>query len=120
MLYNYCISLFNILLPMHIKKLYYYEEKKMAKNSNLFAVLALVCGICGIVFSFVPYVNYAAIAFSIASIVFGAIGIKKANAGSGKKGMAVAGLVIGIVSVAFYILGLTCIGVCAGIIASIE
>lgn len=65
------------------------------------AIVSLVCGIVGIVGSFIPYVSYVAPLCAIAGIVFGALALKNVKAGNcegNEKGLATAGLVLGIVS----------------------
>lgn len=67
------------------------------------AIVSLVCGIVGIVGSFIPYVSYVAPLCAIAGIVFGALALKNVKAGNcegNEKGLATAGLVLGIVSTA--------------------
>jgi hypothetical protein len=70
------------------------------------AIAALVCGIVGIVLGWVPGVNYIALILGILGIVFGALARK--NAPADKKGLATAGLVLGII-------GTVCAGI--GVIA---
>lgn len=71
------------------------------------AIVSLVCGIVGIVGSFIPYVSYVAPLCAIAGIVFGALALKNIKAGNcegNEKGLATAGLVLGIVSTAVSVL----------------
>ena len=71
------------------------------------AIVSLVCGIVGIVGSFIPYVSYVAPLCAIAGIVFGALALKNVKAGNcegNEKGLATAGLVLGIVSTAVSVL----------------
>ncbi|MCH5204522.1 MAG: DUF4190 domain-containing protein [Oscillospiraceae bacterium] len=79
-------------------------------NSKNMSITALVCGIVGIVGAFIPYVSYIAPLAAIAGIVFGALALKKFKEGdeSGTKGLAIAGLVLGIVSTAFSLLMWAC------------
>ena len=71
------------------------------KRSNGFAVASLVLGILTIVFFFTFWFDWI---LGALAIVFGALGISRANKGSGQKGMAIAGLVCGAVGVVFSIL----------------
>lgn len=73
---------------------------------------ALVCGILGIVGSFIPIVCYFTFVLSILGIIFGAIGMKKAKEAGGSKGLAIAGLVLGIIGAAFGLVGVICV-ICA-------
>ena len=75
------------------------------------AIVSLVCGIVGIVGSFIPYVSYVAPLCAIAGIVFGALALKNVKAGNcegNEKGLATAGLVLGIVSTAVSVLMFAC------------
>ena len=79
------------------------------------AIVSLVCGIVGIVGSFIPYVSYVAPLCAIAGIVFGALALKNVKAGNcegNEKGLATAGLVLGIVSTAVSVLMFAC-AICA-------
>ena len=48
-------------------------------NSKGISIAALVCGILGIVGSFIPVVQYFTLVLAIVGIVLGAIGMKKAQ-----------------------------------------
>jgi hypothetical protein len=65
------------------------------RPGNGFAIAGLVCGIVGLLIFW--------IVLSPLAIIFGSIGISKANRGASGKGMAVAGLVLGILGVVGYI-----------------
>jgi len=71
------------------------------------AIVALVCGILGIVGGYIPGVQYVTGILAIIGIVFGALALKDKPEGS-DKGMAVAGLVCGIVAVALTIIAIAC------------
>ena len=79
-------------------------------NAKTSSIVALVCGIVGVVGCFVGNIVVAIIALvaAIAGIVFGAMGMKKAKAENAPKGLAVAGLVCGIVGAAFAFIGVIC------------
>lgn len=84
-----------------------------AKNMS---IVALVCGILGIVGGWIPVVCYFTFVLSIIGIVFGVKGRKAAA--ENEKGLATAGLVLGIVGTAFGALGVVCaICACAGLAA---
>lgn len=75
------------------------------------SIIALVCGIVGIVGPFIPGVKYISFICGVAGIVLGALALKKVKA-SGEtesKGFAVAGLVTGIVGTAVSVIGMICI-----------
>lgn len=67
----------------------------MDNNSNGMATASMVLGIVGM---FIPGIT------SILAIIFGGVGISKANKGAEGKGKAVAGLVLGIIAAATWIL----------------
>lgn len=88
----------------------------MEKQSNGLAIAALICGICGIVLFWIPYANIILLILSILGIVFGV----KARKVCPSKGMATAGLVLGIVGTCFSALGCaicSCLPICACIMA---
>lgn len=64
------------------------------KRSNGFAVASLVLGILTLVMFFAVWIP---ILMGILAVVFGGIGISRANKGAGQKGLAIAGLVCGAV-----------------------
>lgn len=93
----------------------------MEKKSNGMAVAALVCGILGIIGSFLPIVCYFTTILAILGIIFGVKGKKFAAANNTSSGLATAGLVLGIIGAAFAAVGLIC-GICttAAICAAAE
>jgi hypothetical protein len=78
------------------------------QNGKGMSVAALICGILGIVGSFIPVVCYVTLILSILGIVFGVKGQKIAKETGEGKGLATAGLVLGIVGVAFGAIGAIC------------
>src|SRR4051794_5313235 len=72
-----------------------------AQQGNGLAVAGMVCGIVGLVLFWVPILGWI---LAILGIVFGGVGIARANAGAANKGMAITGVVLGIVSIALYLL----------------
>lgn len=66
------------------------------KNSSGLATAGMVLGIIGVVLSFIPIINNIAFFIGILALIFGIIGIVK-KAGKGK---AIAGIVLGILSIA--------------------
>jgi hypothetical protein len=63
------------------------------------AVAALVLGITSIVFCWWGLLTLLQVTLAI---VFGSVGISKANRGASNKGLAVAGLVLGLVGLVIY------------------
>lgn len=80
---------------------YGYGYPPQQQQGNGLAVSGMVLGIIGVVLFWIPVIGWI---LAILAIVFGGIGIAKANNGAPGKGMAVAGLVLGIVSIALYVL----------------
>jgi hypothetical protein len=76
--------------------------------SNGFAITALVLGIVGAVFGFIPFTFWLAWILGVLAIVFGALGRRRADqeAAAGKRSMATAGLVLGIVCIVLGVIGL--------------
>lgn len=82
-------------------------------NVKGMSIAAMVCGIIGVIFSFVPVVCFVAFPCAIAGIVLAAVAMSHISAGAeSSKGMAIAGLVCGIVGCAFGIPSLIC-NICA-------
>lgn len=88
------------------------------KNAKGMSIAALVCGILGIVGivgSFIPGVGCFTFVLAILGIIFGVKGSKIAKETGEGKGMATAGLVLGIIGTAFSALGIIC-GACSAAI----
>ena len=80
-------------------------------SSNVLAALALVCGLLGIIGSFISILMFVAVislVLSILGVIFGAVGLKKSSVCGSGKGLATAGLVLGIVGIVFSAIGLSC------------
>jgi hypothetical protein len=72
-----------------------------ATPSNGVGVAGGVLGIVGLVLSFIPVLDVIGLVLAILAVIFGGVGIQKANAAGGVgKGMAVTGLVCGLVAMA--------------------
>jgi hypothetical protein len=94
-----------------------YQPQTPQDNSGKnMSIAALVCGILGIVGSWIPVVCYFTLVLAILGIVFGAKGMKKSKESGQNKGLAVAGLVLGIIGTAFAAIGVLCVICAAGII----
>lgn len=81
-------------------------------KSKGMSIAALVCGILGIVGSFIPVVCYFTFVLAILGIVFGAKGLKIAKENNEGTGLAIAGLVLGIIGTVMGALSVLCV-VCA-------
>ena len=77
-----------------------YAVPAVLERSNGIGTAAGVLGIITAVLMFVPVVNYLAVLLGIMATIFGGAGIHKANRIPGTpKGMAVTGLVLGIIGI---------------------
>ena len=88
------------------------------QETNKMSIAALVCGILGIVGSFIPVISYFTLVLAILGIVFGSKGMKIAKATGQGQGLATAGLVLGIIGTAFGVIGVLCIICAAGAMAA--
>ena len=86
----------------------YYPQPQygiVAPPSNGIGTAAGVLGIIAIILSFVPYIDFAGVLLGILAIIFGAVGMGRAKRMGGHgRGMAVTGLVLGIISVALFVI----------------
>lgn len=90
----------------------YYQPQPygFAQPGNGIGVAAGVCGIVAVVLCWIPFVDYVSVVLGALAIIFGALGIRHANAhGGGGKGMAITGLVTGIVALVISVLFLAII-----------
>ena len=85
-------------------------------NAKSYSIAALVCGILGIVGSFIPVVCYFTFVLAILGIVFGVKGRKLAQ--PDQKGLATAGFVLGIIGTVIGALGLICVVCAVGIFSA--
>lgn len=70
---------------------------------------ALVLGITSVVFSWWGLLTLLQV---ILAVVFGAVGISKANHGAGNRGLAIAGLILGLFGlVIYFFIGLFSLGI---------
>lgn len=74
------------------------------------SIAALVCGILGIVGSFIPIVCYFTLILAILGVVFGMQARKEC--GPNNSGLATAGFVLGIIGLCFAAIGVIC-AICA-------
>jgi hypothetical protein len=76
-----------------------------ATPGNGVGVASGVLGIVGLVLSFIPVLDFVGVVLAILAVILGAVGIQRANAAGGAgKGMAVTGLVCGLVALAIGLL----------------
>ena len=79
----------------------HYAPAYVAAPSNGIGTAAGVLGIVGAVLMFIPFVDFIAVVLGLLAVVFGAVGLSRAkNLGGAGRGMAITGIVLGIVAVA--------------------
>lgn len=91
----------------------------MEKKSNGMASAALVCGILGIIGSFLPVVKYFTTVLAILGIIFGVKGKKIAKETNVGTGLATAGLVLGIIGTICSASSVICTLACAGVVGGL-
>ena len=72
------------------------------------AIGALVCGIIGVVFCWFGWFSFVALVLSVIGIILGAKGMQVAKTTNSGKGLAIAGLVCGIVGTALSLIAVIC------------
>ena len=79
----------------------YGSPAQARSDSNGLAIASLVCGIVGLViFAFI---------LGPLAVIFGGVGLSKANRGAGHKGMAIAGLVLGVLDIILFVVVLVAV-----------
>lgn len=86
----------------------YQNNPQQPKQTNGMAIAALVCGIVGVVGCFLGYFAFVSLILSVVGIVLGVKGMNIAKTTGTGHGLAVAGLVCGIVGAAFSLVGAIC------------
>lgn len=83
------------------------QQQYVQPSGNGFAVTALVCGIIGAVLALIPLLFILGWALGLVALIFGILGWRKANSDptAGKKGMAIAGTILGVVAIGLGIAG---------------
>ena len=84
----------------------------MNEHADKYAIAALVCGILGLVGGFLPVIGDYIFVLAILGIIFGA----KARpvCSQDKRGLATAGMILGIIGTALGVIKFICALVCAG------
>ncbi|MBQ8146563.1 MAG: DUF4190 domain-containing protein [Clostridia bacterium] len=81
-----------------------------------FSIAALVLGIVGVVFGFIPAISFIALPCALVGLILGVMGRKKSKLALGKSsGIATAGFVLSIIGLSFAALGFICTVACIGI-----
>jgi hypothetical protein len=91
----------------------YYQQPQIyaaGQPSNGIGIAGGVCGIVAVVLCWIPFVDYVSVILGALAIIFGALGLRQANThGGAGKGMAITGIVTGIVAVVISLLFLAVI-----------
>lgn len=86
------------------------------KNDGL-SITSMILGIVGIVFTFIPGLNFVGIICGVLAIIFGVISKNKiinSNNELSGLGMAKAGMILGIITIGIFILTLAACGLILG------
>ncbi len=67
----------------------------MEKQKQAFALVSLILGVIGLIFSFFPIINNLAAILGIVAVIFGIVALVTHN----KKGLTIAGIVTGVLSI---------------------
>jgi len=70
------------------------------RETNGIAIAAGVCGIIAVVLCWIPFVDYVSIVLGVLAIIFGILGVRRADAYGSGRGMAITGIVCGSVGLA--------------------
>jgi hypothetical protein len=76
------------------------------RQGNGLAVASLVLGIVGAVMGLIPLTGFIAIICGLLGVIFGFVGWRKASSGAGRKGMAIAGLILSAIALTLGVVGL--------------
>ena len=88
------------------------------KKGNPLGLAAMILGIIAVVLAFIPCIGWLGFIPGLLGVIFGAISLKKANAGEvDNKGMSITGLVCGLVAVIILIFQLV---IFAGAVAAVD
>ncbi len=81
---------------------------EVQKKGNPLGLTSMILGIVSVVLVFIPCMGWLAFIPGVLAVIFGAISLKKVNAGEAdNKGMSIAGLVCGLIAVVINIVVIT-------------
>lgn len=90
---------------------------------NIKSIVALVCGLVGLILSFFTanvVIPVIALVLAIVGIIFGAAGMKEAKTTGNGRGLAVAGFVLGIIGTVFAVCGVICAIACVAATSAVN
>ncbi len=70
------------------------------RETNGIAIAAGVCGIIAVVLCWIPFIDYVSIVLGMLAIIFGILGVRRADAYGSGRGIAITGIVCGSVGLA--------------------
>lgn len=76
-------------------------QPQIPRPMSAFAIASLVLGVLAVVFAWIPF---GAFIIGVVAAVLAIVGIRRGNRGASGRGIAVAGLVLGVVAVALNVL----------------
>lgn len=79
-------------------------------SGNGMATAAMVLGIVGLVLIWLPIVSIIGIIAGVVGLVLGIIALRRANAGGGKRGQAIAGIVCSAITVVLFVIAVAVVG----------
>lgn len=79
--------------PQH--QAYGYQQQYQPQPTNGWAIAALILSILAFMGAWIPFVNFASILMGVAAVILGIVGLKKIAG----KGMSIAGIIVGGISV---------------------
>ena len=83
------------------------------------AIASLVLGILSLIIMWIPFISFVAIILSVIGIILGAIGKKQLATAGQPTGMATAGIVLSIISLALSTIFVIACGACAAAVSSL-
>ena len=92
--------------------------QKLENQKNTMAIASLGCGIVSLIGDFIPFISFFSFIIGILAIVFGAKGLKFAKETNIGKGLAIAGLVMGIIAVVMGVVAVLCVICAAGVLGA--
>lgn len=82
------------------------QGREQQGHQNGFGVTALVLGIIGTLFGFIPLTFFLSLPLGVLAVIFGALGLRRvARHLASNKGVSIAGLVLGLIAVVLGIIG---------------